>query len=261
MICNNSDAHQHTGKAPAITVQAVAPTLRIPPVPIPSWPGTISVCTVWTGLITRCFPFSRPITIYHAQLIRKQDTDQKLITQDVTITYEATAYADGAINTSSATPSNYWDFVSLLYEPLFGPTMGVDIGLVGNPTQSRTPALMDYNANFGWWEAEGIPTDPYDDDGAKNFYPLVKVVARDLSGNILASTTTVLPVSDEMDCRVCHASGSSNAARPGSGWVNHPDAEKDYKLNILRLHDEKQNIAPYLNTLAEKGYGYSDKPV
>ena len=50
----------------------------------------------------------------------------------------------------------------------------------------------------------------------------------------------VLPVSDEMDCRACHASGSGAAARPAAGWVNDPDAQRDYRLNILRLHDDRQ---------------------
>ncbi|HSE12414.1 MAG TPA: Ig-like domain-containing protein, partial [Rudaea sp.] len=56
----------------------------------------------------------------------------------------------------------------------------------------------------------------------------------------LASTDIVLPVSDEMDCRACHASGSGDAAKPKAGWVNLADAQRDYRLNILRLHDDRQ---------------------
>ena len=40
------------------------------------------------------------------------------------------------------------------------------------------------------------------------------LVARDSSGAVLATTDIVLPVSDEMDCRSCHASGSGPAAQP-----------------------------------------------
>ncbi len=203
------------------------------------------------------FSILPPYNNLHAHLIKKQGTDEKLISSGVTITYEAVADDNGSINTSSAAPSNYWDFVSLLYEPLFGPTPAVDVGLLGNPTQSETPAHLGYNDSFGWWEAEGIPTDPYNDNGAKDFYPLVKVVAKDLSGKVLATTTTVLPVSDEMDCRACHASGSPTLAKPAAGWVEHSDSEKDYKLNILRLHDEKHDISGYLNALADNGYIYT----
>jgi hypothetical protein len=172
------------------------------------------------------------------------------------VTYEATAYPDGSINTSSATPTNFWEFVAALYEPLFGQVQGVNFGLKGNPTQGYTPAAMSLNNTFGWWEAEGIPTDPSNDDGTKDFYPLVKAVATDLAGNVLASITTVLPVSDEMDCRACHASGGSDPARPAAGWVNHPNSDKDYKFNILRRHDDKHVIGAYLGDLAQKGYIY-----
>ena len=51
----------------------------------------------------------------------------------------------------------------------------------------------------------------------------------------------VLPVSDEMTCIACHASGSSSAAKPTHGWVNDPRGpEKDYRRNILALHDDRQ---------------------
>jgi hypothetical protein len=53
---------------------------------------------------------------------------------------------------------------------------------------------MTFNAGNGWWEAAGIPVTPYPDDyattGVKNFYPMVKVVARDTAtGNVLAAAT------------------------------------------------------------------------
>jgi hypothetical protein len=82
---------------------------------------------------------------------------------------------------------------------------------------STTPAKMTFNKAHNWWEAEGIPISPYNDDGSKNYYPLVKVVAKDNRGNILAEAKTVLPVSDEMDCKRCHASNSQADAKPNSG--------------------------------------------
>lgn len=202
------------------------------------------------------FSILPPYNNLHAQLIHRDATDNRLVTAGVTITYEATPYPDGSINTSSVTPTNFWDYVASLYEPLFGPIHGLDFGLMGNPTQSYTPAAMSFNDTFEWWEAEGIPTDPFDDDGARNFYPQVKVIARDPSGHVLAETTTVLPVSDEMDCRTCHASGGSDAARPAAGWVNLSNSDKNYKFNILKRHDDKHAISAYLDALAQKGYVY-----
>jgi hypothetical protein len=104
---------------------------------------------------------------------------------------------------------------------------------------------MAYSSADGWWVAEGLPITPYSDakdangNFIKNFYPMVKVVAKDSSGTVLASTKVVLPVSDEMSCKSCHASNSSADAKPVAGWVNDSDPEKDWKKNILRLHDEK----------------------
>jgi len=119
---------------------------------------------------------------------------------------------------------------------------------------------MTYNTEYRWFEAEGIPITPFDDAGKKNFYPTVKVVAKDLSGKELATTTTVLPVSDEMTCKGCHASTASTnpaeiAAKPIAGWVNDANPDKDWKRNILRLHDEKQlSKALYQSALVQTGY-------
>jgi len=73
----------------------------------------------------------------------------------------------------------------------------------------------------------------------------------------IATNDIVLPVSDEMDCRACHASGSVAAAMPAAGWVWGGIQERDFRLNILRLHDEKQfasNAVLYAAALAAKGF-------
>ncbi len=57
---------------------------------------------------------------------------------------------------------------------------------------------MHYDASFNWLTGEGIPITPYDDAANKNYYPMMKLVARDSSGDVLATTRIVLPVSDEM---------------------------------------------------------------
>jgi len=124
---------------------------------------------------------------------------------------------------------------------------------------SQTPVQMTFNATHQWWEAEGIPITPYNDDGSKNYYPLVKVVAKNSAGKLLAVATTVLPVSDEMDCKRCHASNSVSDAKPSKGWVNNSNSEKDYKFNILRLHDEEEPnaVSNHLSALKAKGFNYN----
>ncbi len=172
---------------------------------------------------------------------------------NVKVTYEAVADPTGSINTTSRGKTDFWDNVVAL----FGATLPVDAGLAGRdmPGSANTPKAMTFDASRNWFIAEGIPITPYDDSGKKNPYPMMKVTARDASGSLLASTRIVLPVSDEMDCRTCHASGSPIDARPSAGWVYDPDPERDYRLNVLRIHDDAAKSSPaYGPALAAAGY-------
>jgi hypothetical protein len=217
--------------------------------------------TAWNDLGMHCmdgndfsvFSILPPYNNLHAQL---KDKSGSLVTSGVTITYESVTGTDGKINTSSSNKTNFWDYS----DKLFGAVLAPDTGLTGIKTPSTTPQELTFNAAHGWWEAEGIPITPYNDDGSKNYYPLVKVVAKDAQGNILATAKTVLPVSDEMDCKRCHASNSVLAdAMPTAGWVNNPDPEKDFKFNILRLHDERfpTAVSDHITLLQQKGYDYN----
>lgn len=196
-----------------------------------------------------------PYNNLHAQLVNVRTG--KAVTSGVKLTYEALADPQGSVNSNSSTKTNFWVYV----ESLFGADPGADVGLTGNPTASFTPAPLAYNTTWKWFEAEGIPITPYDDRRAKNFYPMVKVVAKDATGRVLATARAVLPVSDEMTCRSCHASVAQGnaaqlAARPKAGWVGDPDPEKDWKRNILRLHDEKRlaSSPAFAQALASAGY-------
>lgn len=195
-----------------------------------------------------------PYNNLHAQLVNKSTNAQ--VTSGVTLTYESIADLNGSINTSSAGKTNFWSYVS----SLFGVRPADNIGLAGNPTPSKKAAPMNFNATWGWFEAEGIPITPYDDAGKKNFYPMVKVLAKDRSGKVLASALTVLPVSDEMTCQACHASRSTGTAAelaakpPLSGWAFDGDPQKDWKKNVLRIHDDKQkDNATFKAALVTKG--------
>ncbi len=203
------------------------------------------------------FSILPPFNNLHAQLVNS--ATGRLVTTGVSLTYEAVADVAGSINTysvGSIVKTNFWDWATSLYGTLFGLTgLTSNVGLTGNVAPSLTPRPMAFNATNNWFEAVGIPVTPYDDTGAKNFYPMVKVVAKDASNTVLATARTVLPVSDEMSCKSCHASTSANAAKPAAGWVNNTDLEKDWKQNILRLHDEKQlGSAVFTTALSHFGY-------
>jgi hypothetical protein len=142
-------------------------------------------------------------------------------------------------------------------QALFGVALPVDAGLKGKnmPGAGNPPQPMTFDPSLNWFIAEGIPITSYDDAGKKNTYPLMRIRARDASGQLLASTDIVLPVSDEMDCSACHASGSGPDARPVSGWVFDPDPQRDYRRNIIRLHDDRNLTRPvYLSALIAAGY-------
>ena len=273
-----------------LTIKDSKVTLTVP-VTVQSAPSANNYTLLaWNDLGMHCmdgmdfsvFTILPPYNTLHAQLKDKAGT---LINNNVTLTYEAVADSTGSINTYSNVKTNFWSWVG----PLFGLNPPVEIGLnldglatgtpaPGNHSASLVPAPMTFNVNYQWFEAEGIPMTPFPDNPTidtagnpvKNFYPTVKVVARDLSNNILAKTTTVLPVSDEMTCKGCHASTSATtnlaqiAAKPTAttafpkGWVFDTDVNKDWKRNILLLHDQKElSTTLYTNALTKVGYNVS----
>ena len=214
----------------------------------------------WNDLGMHCldkdfsvFSILPPYSNLHAQLV--DPTSGKQVTSGVRLTYQATADTRGSINSTSVGKSNFWTWAPAL----FGVAPAADVGLTGNPCPGLTPAPMAWDAGAGYWKAEGLPVIPRDDALNPNYYPMVEVVARDAAGQVLASTRNVLPVSDEMSCTGCHTSGGGPDAQPAGGWVFDPDPERDWKLNILRLHDEKNFGNPqlsglYASALAGKGY-------
>ncbi len=170
-----------------------------------------------------------------------------------TVTYEAVADATGSINSTSAGKTNFWSHVL----DLFGVALPVDVGLAGAamPGVGNVPQPMHFDPAQDWFQAEGIPITPVDDAFEKNPYPLMRVTVRSAGGQVLASTLTVVPNSQELQCARCHASGTSFDARPAGGWVYDPNPLKDDRLNILRLHDEQEAGNPvYAASLAAAGY-------
>jgi len=192
-----------------------------------------------------------PYNVIHAQLYKRAEPPVA-ITSGVKITYQATADAAGSVNSSSSSKTNFWSYMNALFHV----TQPPETGLAGYKTQSTIPHAMAYNTKEGYWEAVGIPTVPHDDKLAFNPYPMAQIVATDSTGKVLATVKIVLAVSDEMSCSTCHASGTDPNAKPSAGWVNNSDPAKDTKLNILKKHDDRWDIKPYLSQLQSAGYAY-----
>ena len=171
----------------------------------------------------------------------------------VTLSYEAVADPSGSRNATSIGKSTFWDHA----QALLGRPVPADTGLGGArmPGVANQPQPLKADAATRRWFADGIPILPWDDAGRRQTYPVLRVKARDAAGAELASADVVLPVSDETDCRSCHGSNTMGAARPEDGWVNEADTERDYRLNVLRRHDDRhRGDAVYTAGLAAAGY-------
>lgn len=216
------------------------------------------IMTAWAELGMHCmdgkdysvFSILPPYNTIRAQVVRRTEPPS-IVTSGVTVSYQAVTDPAGSINTYSNGKTNFWTYVQALF--LANPAP--EIGLTGMHTQTTVPYAMNYNAPLGYWEAVGIPTIPYDDAGNRNPYPMVKVVAQDSNGTVLATANIVMPVSDEISCQTCHASNSDPAAQPAAGWENNPDPAKDMKFNILKKHDDRWDVSAQVAAL-QPNYNY-----
>jgi hypothetical protein len=204
-----------------------------------------------------------PYSTIEAQLI----VNGALVTASngYTVTYQAVADPVGTFNSTAMGKGNYYTFAT----PLFDATLAPEGGLAGwsMPGIGNTPQGMLFEQTnhsaagvstpVNWFRAEGIPISPFDDAHQKNPYPMMRIIARNGAGTAMATNDVVLPVSDEMDCRTCHTSGTQAAAQPTAGWVWSDNPERDFRLNILRLHDER-NFADhhdlYVSALGARGF-------
>jgi len=197
-----------------------------------------------------------PFNNLYAQVVNKTEPPT-LVTTGVSLTYEAVADSNLSINSYSRSKTNFW----LEEYSLLGMSTTPDVGLLGNPTVNYTPELLKAPATGKTiFSAEGIPVTPYDDSNKFNALPMTKVSVRNSTGVVQASTNTVLPVSNEISCGDCHSSGSTQSqdAKPVAGWVFNADPKKDWRFNILRLHDDDNKGNPvFVAAAAKLGYGTS----
>ncbi|HZR17991.1 MAG TPA: Ig-like domain-containing protein [Verrucomicrobiae bacterium] len=223
----------------------------------------------WNNLGMHCmdsdysvFSILPPYNTIECQLI----VSGRLITNGsgYNVTYEAVADPSGSFNSTAIGKGNYFTHAQALY----GAAVAPDAGLAGwnMPGVSNVPQSMLFEVTnapaagvatpVNWFRAEGIPISPYDDSHNKNPYPMMRLIARSGTSPI-ATNDIVLPVSDEMDCRACHASGTQSSAQPASGWVWDGLPERDFRLNILRLHDERvfaEQAVLYAAALSVRGF-------
>ncbi|MDX2504818.1 MAG: cytochrome C [Gammaproteobacteria bacterium] len=116
-----------------------------------------------------------------------------------------------------------------------------------------------------WYEAAGIPLTAYDDYGRENPWPLYRVQALNNEGEILASVDTVVPISGEANCGICHNATGTDGGN-GEATKNLPDIAEAFDdpqygevpldvsleyaadLNLIRLHDQEHGTDLENNT-------------
>jgi len=191
------------------------------------------------------FSILPPFNVIHAQVVDPNTSGLPEILDNirVDVRYDGVSDANGSVNTYSATgpltKTNFWDWAELL----FGTNLSNGEGLTGlfmpgdNP-QYTGPQPLTYDLAEQWFSAEGIPITPVDDSGNTNPFGLMRISALDSGGQQVGHQDVVVPVATETDCQACHKTG--RIAAQGSGWSNVADLEVQSKINILRLHDQKE---------------------
>jgi hypothetical protein len=177
--------------------------------------------------------------VVHAQVLKVGATPTLLTNTQARVTYKAQADALGSINTTSQGKTNFWTYLPAL----FGVNQPVDTGILG----AKMPGATNTPRPFGFYAtatrefvAKGIPITGVDDRGRSNPYPLMNVQAFPRTGTTpLASLPVVVPASDEMACGDCHLTGKPAASDPSIAWSNDANPERQYRKNILLVHDAR----------------------
>ncbi len=121
-----------------------------------------------------------------------------VVTTGLTVTYSIDN------NTYSVGKQNYGQFWTYA-QKLFGVTLAPNIGLTGNGLSGKM------KVETGFFSAEGIPVVPVYNSGVKDPYQQATITVKDLKGKIVATTKTVIPTSDEINCAKCHGGAGIDA--------------------------------------------------
>jgi hypothetical protein len=196
----------------------------------------------WNDLGMHCanknfqtFAVLPPYNNMHAQVIRRGDasTSPALVTESMGVAYEIPG------NTYSVGKTNFWDYE----DKLFGVSLPDNIGLKGSGLTGSMTAMDGY---FG---VEGIPVTPYTDADLVNedAYQLARLTLTDASLTVRATTNSVIPVSNEINCvsAGCHAEEQA--------ILNAHDAEGGFDPNAKPILCAKCHSSNALGTAGTPG--------
>lgn len=178
-------------------------------------------CTLGEKCISDCdshFSLLPPGSAIMAQLVRRGQQPE-IVTANVELTFTP---PPGFENPSQHV--EFWDHAASLVGKELPPNVSAKgLGLSG---------VMKLNEKNLTFIADGIPVLPYTDDGQVNPYPVFTIDARDTTtGQVIASTKVVAPVSTEIGCANCHGGSWRKAGVTGIAALTASD--------ILARHDRR----------------------
>ncbi len=175
-----------------------------------------------------------PYNTMWAQVVRRGSpgVNPSVVTASVAVSYTIIDNTYSACDNGQATgarcKTNFWQYAPQLFP-------GSPAATTPGAGLSGATLAGDMRARADHFAIEGIPLVPYLDSASAftptHWYPYqrARIVARDAgTGQVLADTVAVAPVSAEMRCELCHARGQEPGGSTG-----------DVEINILRLHDEE----------------------
>lgn len=197
------------------------------------------------------YGFLPPYATLAVQVVQPGATGlpRRLSEGEVRLTYESVADASGSRNSSSRDKTDFWGQVGALFNRSLAPGEGLAGFFLPADAPTAGPQPLRWSAAREAFLAEGLPLTPYDDAGAPNTYPLLRLVARDpATGEVLAQADVAVPVGSMTGCIACHATGALGARRAGVTWSAATDPGRQAKQNVLLLHD-----AQHATVLASAG--------
>jgi hypothetical protein len=210
------------------------------------------IVLAWNDLGMHCYNMDYqdlgilpPYNTIWAQVIKVGEPPEVVVSGIIVeYSFPENTYSAGA--TGRPEKTNFWKYA----KQLFGKDLDPDTGLAGKGLSGAMDPAGDH------FEAVGIPLTEYRDQDAlegadkkdweRHPYQLCEVVARDKQTGVeLCRTTTVAPVSSELNCALCHSDSGRATVQSGITPQGRTGA------NIVALHD-KLNIGEYKPPLSSR---------
>jgi Cytochrome c554 and c-prime len=130
-----------------------------------------------------------PFNTLHAQVVDRREAPPRIVNGRLEVSYTVPG------NTHSAGKTNFWRWAPTI----FGVALPRNMGLTGNGLSGTMVPSGGQD-----WVASGIPLTPILDNGVEDPFQLATVTAEAPRG-ASATTHTVVPVSWEISCDLCHS--------------------------------------------------------